>query len=84
MEFLTDFCGGNARILGVDGDRVHFANEIRDTMGDWFYWAFAVKGAAGRTITFDCSPPDSIASANRGAFPFASFARIGTERRSPA
>ncbi|MBO5219133.1 MAG: hypothetical protein J6C52_06860 [Clostridia bacterium] len=56
MEFLTDFCGGNARILGVDGDRVHFANEIRDTMGDWFYWAFAVKGAAGRTITFDCSP----------------------------
>ena len=56
MEFLTDFCGANARLTAIDGDTVCFENELRDTTSDWFYWAFAVKGAAGRTITFTCAP----------------------------
>ena len=56
MEFLTNFCGANARLLSIDGDVVRFQAELRDTTDDWFYWAFAVKGAAGQTLTFDCSP----------------------------
>ena len=32
---------------------VRVENELRDTQGDWFYWAFRVRGAAGRTLTFD-------------------------------
>ena len=37
----------------VDGDRVHLERDYRDTADAWFYWAFRVRGAAGRTLTFD-------------------------------
>ena len=37
MEFLTDFCGANARLTAMDGDTVCFENELRDTTSDWFY-----------------------------------------------
>ncbi|MBO5218518.1 MAG: hypothetical protein J6C52_03745 [Clostridia bacterium] len=60
MEFLTNFCGANARLLSEDGDVVCFENELRDTIGDWFYWAFAIRGAAGRTITFSSAPKRRI------------------------
>jgi hypothetical protein len=30
-------------------------NELRDTQGDWFYWAFCVEGAQGKTLTFHFS-----------------------------
>ena len=56
MEITKDFPGGNIRLIRVDGDHVFLENEIRDTTEDWFYWAFRVKGAAGRTVTFDFSP----------------------------
>lgn len=56
MKILTDFCGGNADIISVEPDRVRFLPEIRDSMEDWFYWAFEVRGAAGQTVTFDMSP----------------------------
>ena len=38
----------------MQGDTVTLANELRDTWEDrdWFYWAFRVSGAAGRTVTF--------------------------------
>ena len=53
MTIDRDFSGGNIRVLGIEGDTVRVENELRDTTGDWFYWAFRVKGAAGRTLTFD-------------------------------
>ena len=53
MTIDRDYIGGNIRVLGVDGDTVRVENELRDTQGDWFYWAFRVRGAAGRTLTFD-------------------------------
>ncbi len=56
MTIDTAFCGGNLRVLSEDGDTIHLANEIRDTTEDWFYWAFRVRGAQGRTLTFDFSP----------------------------
>ena len=56
MEITKDFPGGNIRLIRVDKDHVFLENEIRDTTEDWFYWAFRVKGAAGRTVTFDFSP----------------------------
>lgn len=37
----------------VEGDCVHLQRDYRDTKGEWFYWAFRVQGAAGRTLTFD-------------------------------
>ncbi len=52
MEISTSFPGGNIRVIKIEGDTVVLKNELRDTKGDWFYWAFCVRGAGGRTITF--------------------------------
>ncbi len=43
---------GNVVVEKIDGDVVHVKPDLRDTKGDWFYWAFRVRGAAGRTLTF--------------------------------
>ena len=53
MTIDRDYTGGNIHVLGIEGDTVRVENELRDTQGDWFYWAFRVRGAAGRTLTFD-------------------------------
>ncbi|MBQ7298919.1 MAG: hypothetical protein IJW77_03660 [Clostridia bacterium] len=52
----TNFCGGNAELLSVTEDTVVFTPELRDTEGDWFYWAFCVRGAQGRTVHFTMAP----------------------------
>jgi len=41
---------GNIIVESVDGDVVRVKKDMRDTAGDWIYWAFRVKGAAGRTL----------------------------------
>ena len=52
MIIHGQFTGGNIRVLKIEGDTVYLQNEIRDTTEDWFYWAFCVEGAQGRTLTF--------------------------------
>ena len=47
-----NFIGGNICVKEILEDTVLLENEIRDTQGDWFYWAFCVEGAQGRTLTF--------------------------------
>ena len=49
---------GNAIVNAIDGDMVSLRQDLRDTKGEWFYWAFRVKGAAGRTVRFDFRKPD--------------------------
>ena len=44
---------GNVVVEKIEGDTVRVRPDLRDTQGDWFYWAFRVKGAAGRTLTFN-------------------------------
>ena len=55
MKIDKQFLGGNIEVLEIDGDRVRVERELRDTRPDrdWFYWAFRVTGAAGRTVTFE-------------------------------
>ena len=48
-----DFIGGNIRVSEICGDRILLQNELRDTVGDWFYWAFCVEGAEGRELCFE-------------------------------
>ncbi len=48
----VDFPGGNIVLERVEGDGVFLHQDLRDTMGDWFYWCFRVRGAAGRKLTF--------------------------------
>ena len=54
MRIHGEFTGGNIRCLKVSGDDVYLENELRDTADGktWFYWAFCVEGAQGRTLTF--------------------------------
>ena len=51
VEVDADFPGGNVIVERIDGDNIHVRPDLRDTVGDWFYWNFRVRGAAGRTIT---------------------------------
>ena len=60
LEITTNFCGGNADVSMAGADTVRFRPQLRDTEGDWFYWAFEVKGAQGRTLTFDMSPKNWV------------------------
>jgi hypothetical protein len=48
----ANFPGGNIVLDGIDGDQVSVRQDLRDTEGQWFYWAFRVRGAAGRSLTF--------------------------------
>ena len=52
MKIHSDFEGGNIKFLGQEGDTVLLQNDLRDTIGDWFYWAFCVEGAEGQSLTF--------------------------------
>ena len=47
---------GNIFVAGIKGDTVELHNEVRDTAGWWFWWAFRVRGAEGRTLKFKFRP----------------------------
>ena len=51
MEITKDFYGGNIIIRSVLGDDVFVDREVRGDTG-YFYWAFCVKGAQGKTLRF--------------------------------
>lgn len=48
-----DFPGGNIKVDSIDGQVVKLRPDLRDTQGDWFYFAFRVRDAQGRTIRFE-------------------------------
>ncbi len=48
-----DVPAGNVIVKSVVDNVVTLSPDLRDTTGDWFYWAFRVQGAAGRTVTFN-------------------------------
>ncbi|MBQ8334221.1 MAG: hypothetical protein IJX93_10670 [Clostridia bacterium] len=52
MKIHQNFTAGNITLDRIDGDTVYLEREIRDTEGDWFYWAFCAQGFEGREITF--------------------------------
>lgn len=52
MNVHAKFIGGNINVVRVEEPDVYLQNEIRGTSEDWFYWAFCVEGAQGRTLTF--------------------------------
>ncbi len=52
MLIHKNFVGGNISVKEIAGDVVYLENELRDTTENWFYWAFCVEGAQGKTVTF--------------------------------
>jgi len=47
-----DIPAGNVIVDAIDGDTAKVRQDMRDTKDGWFYWAFRVKGAAGKTVKF--------------------------------
>lgn len=45
------FPGGNVLVERIDGDTLYLRQDLRDTEGWWFHWAFRLRGAAGRAVT---------------------------------
>lgn len=62
MTISKDFEGGNIRVVSIEEEHVRLECELRDTEGDWFYWAFRVQGAAGKKVRFDFAPKDRVGS----------------------
>ena len=52
MQLDCAYPGGNILVEKIEGDTAFLRQDVRDTEGDWFYWNFRVRGAAGRTIHF--------------------------------
>ena len=48
----ADMQAGNIIVDGIDGDTIRVRQDLRDS-DEWFYWAFRVRGAAGRTLKFE-------------------------------
>ncbi|MBN2449276.1 MAG: peptidase M14 [Lentisphaeria bacterium] len=46
----ADFPGGNILVHRIEGNDLYLSQDPRDTSGWWFYWAFRVRGAAGRRL----------------------------------
>lgn len=53
-DLLIDaqFPGGNILVDKIVGDTVYIHQNLHDTEGNWFYWAFRVRGAENRTLVF--------------------------------
>ncbi len=56
----SDFEGGNARIIKIDGNKITLDSDLRDTVGDWFFWCIKVSGAAGLTLDFEFASPNRV------------------------
>lgn len=56
MLIHQNFDGGNIKVVKQEENTVYLENELRDTIGDWFYWAFCVEDAQGQTLTFKFQP----------------------------
>ena len=52
MIIHKNFVGGNIIVKEQTETDVYVENELRGTTEDWFYWAFCVEGAQGKTVTF--------------------------------
>lgn len=52
MYIHKNFTGGNIFVENQTENHVYLKNELRDTDCNWFYWAFCVEGAEGKTVTF--------------------------------
>ena len=56
MKIHCDFVGGNISVVSIAGNDVYLENQIRDTIGNWFYWAFCVENAENRELCFRMQP----------------------------
>lgn len=58
VEIDADYPGGNIIVNQINGDDIKLSQDLRDTKGWWFYWNFRVRGAEGKTLTFNFTNGD--------------------------
>lgn len=56
----ADIPAGNIVLDKYSNDTIFVHQELRDTSGDWFYWAMRARGCQGRTITFFFTQSDAV------------------------
>lgn len=66
IQIDTNFPGGNIIVEQIQGNTVSVRTDLRDTEGWWFYWCFRVRGAAGKTLTFNFTEGTPIAARGPG------------------
>ena len=52
MKIASEFPGGNIKVITIANDIIRLDTDMRDSKGDWFYWAFGIEGANGETLHF--------------------------------
>ncbi len=60
----ADFPGGNVRVLGIEGDTVRLAPDLRETQRFWFFWRFRATFPGAGTWRFEF--PDGNCVGTRG------------------
>ena len=60
----ANFPGGNVRVLGIEGDTVRLAPDLRETQRFWFFWRFRATFPAAGTWRFEF--PDGNCVGTRG------------------
>ena len=53
----ADFPGGNVRVLGIEGETVRLAPDLRDTAQRWFFWRFRATFPGAGTWRFEFDEP---------------------------
>lgn len=52
MKIHCNFTGGNIIVKEIKDNDIFLECDLRDTATDWFYWAFCIEGAQGKTLNF--------------------------------
>jgi hypothetical protein len=60
ISVTSNFPGGNIAVDEIEGDTIRLHQDLRDTIGWWFYWYFAIHSGAGQTLNFDFTDKDVI------------------------
>lgn len=62
LKIETAFPGGNISVEKINGFDILLAREMRDSEGDWFYWAFRAVFDQTGEYRFSFSHPDALSS----------------------
>ncbi len=60
MDISNGIPGGNIKVVSVDGKSALLDVELRDTEGDWFYWAFRAKFPEPGVYEFKFVRPNKV------------------------
>jgi hypothetical protein len=61
-----EFPGGNIVVERLTDDEAFIHQDLRDTQGNWFYWCFRTKGAAGKSLVFRFTKSNVIGALGPG------------------